>query len=82
LANRFDPIPYIYPIFEHLIHAGAFLMMLGTALILKGDSSMCDSGTGVSQQRTKLGCIDCRGNQQCARCKADERAARKVERSA
>jgi hypothetical protein len=42
--------------------------------------SMCDSGAGVSQQRTKLGCIDCRGNQQCAICQADERAARKVER--
>ena len=41
-----------------------------------------DSGAGVSQQRTKLGCIDCRGGQQCARCKAEELEARKVERSA
>ena len=41
-----------------------------------------DSGAGVSQQRTKLGCSDCRGGQQCARCKAEELEARKVERSA
>jgi hypothetical protein len=41
-----------------------------------------DSGAGVASQRTKLGCIDCRNGKQCARCKADERAARRVERSA
>ena len=41
-----------------------------------------DSGAGVSQQRTKLGCSDCRGNKQCARCKAEELEAKKVERSA
>ena len=41
-----------------------------------------DSGAGVSQQRTKLRCIDCRANQQCARCKAEDAEARKVERSA
>lgn len=46
------------------------------------EDSDSDSGAGVSSQRTKLGCIDCRNGQQCARCKADERAARRVERSA
>ena len=45
------------------------------------DSSMCDSGAGVSQQITKFVFIECRGNQQCSRFKADERSARKVERS-
>ena len=49
---------------------------------LDDEDSDSDSGAGVSSQRTKLGCIDCRNGKQCARCKADERAARRVERAA
>ena len=36
------------------------------------------NGAGVSQQRTKLGCIDCRGNQQCARCEAESAAPQRA----
>jgi hypothetical protein len=51
------------------------------------DEDEPDSGVGVSGaaaygQRTKLGCSDCRNGNQCARCKADERAARRAARSA
>jgi len=42
-----------------------------------GDDSGAGAGAVVHQQRTKLGCSDCRHPEQCSRCKAEERAAAK-----
>jgi hypothetical protein len=76
-ANHFTVLDGLRSPNSHLTRA---LLHLGAGC--PGDDSGPGNGAGVSQQRTKLGCFDCRGNQQCARCQADERAAREVERSA
>jgi hypothetical protein len=46
-----------------------------------GDDSGAGAGAGAAavlyQQRTRLGCMDCPHPEQCSRCKAEERAAKK-----
>ena len=64
-ANHFTVLDGLRSPDSHLTRA---LLHLGAGC--PGDDSGPGNGAGVSQQRTKLGCVDCRGNQHCARCQS------------
>ena len=72
-ANHFTVLDGLRSPNSHLTRA---LLHLGAGC--PGDDSGPGNGAGVSQQRTKLGCIDCRGNQQCARCEAESAAPQRA----
>jgi hypothetical protein len=65
------------------MHSAAGQRAAAAAAVVVDDDDDDDSGAGAGaaavlyQQRTRLGCMDCPHPEQCSRCKAEERAAKK-----
>jgi hypothetical protein len=66
------------------MHSAAGQRAAAAAAVVVDDDDDDDSGAGAGaaavlyQQRTRLGCMDCPHPEQCSRCKAEERAAKKA----